>query len=107
MDLKHARDLYQADAVSGFFAVRYDPGHGGPGELWSLRVWGRAARSWDITTALGKTKTYVTLDAVAKDVERISYRVMSVQFEQECGGRCAPGAGDASASPEPGAQRPA
>ena len=107
MDLKHARDLYEADGVSGFSAVRHEDGPFDTRDSWLLRVCGRGLRSWDITTALGHTKTYITLDAVAKDVERISHRVTSLRFEEQGGGRCVTGAGDASASPEPGAQRPA
>lgn len=66
MELKIAKLYYIDQVLIGFHAVR-DPENQG----WLLCIEGTNDKSWTLQTALGKPKTYSTVESLLADVDRI------------------------------------
>lgn len=71
MNIKQAKDYYELGVLTAFHAVR-DPIK--PGN-WLLVVVGKEERSWTLETALGKPKSYASLDTLAGEIEEICGRL--------------------------------
>ena len=73
MKLKAAKDYYEMGVLTGFDAVR-DPMVPG---AWLLAISGKEGHSWTLRTALGKDKSFSSLDTLIGQVEEITGRVSS------------------------------
>lgn len=73
MNIKKAKDYYELGVLTAFYAVR-DPLK--PGN-WLLAIEGKEGRSWTLQTALGKDKSFASLDTLAGEIEEICGRVSS------------------------------
>lgn len=76
MQIQQAKEYFELGVVTGFCAVR-DPLVSGN---WMLVVAGKEGNSWTLQTALGKVKSFASLDTLVKQVEGISGRVTSLDI---------------------------
>jgi hypothetical protein len=73
MKIKQAKDYYELGVLTGFHAVKdLEPGR------WLLCVEGKEGRSWTLETALGKPKSFASLDSLVTEVANITGRVSSL-----------------------------
>jgi hypothetical protein len=75
MNIKQAIEYYELGIITSIHFVR-DPMTTG----WLLVAEGKDDRSWTLQTALGKTKSYSTLDSAVIEAERIVKRVSSMSL---------------------------
>lgn len=73
MKIKQAKEYYELGVLTGFSAVRdIEPGH------WLLCIKGKEGRSWTLKTALGKPKSFSSLDTLAGEIESIGGAISSL-----------------------------
>lgn len=76
MKLKQAKEYFELGVITSVHAVRdIEPGR------WLLCIEGKEGRSWTLETALGKPKSYASLDTLMGEVEEIAGRVSSLNIK--------------------------
>ena len=77
MNIKQAKEYYHLGVVSKIYAVvdALDS------SAWCLVVEGTGGQSWDLKTALGKTKSYKSLDTLIEEIRSITGRVSSLVIQ--------------------------
>lgn len=69
MNIKKAKEYYELGVVTSMHAVRdIEPGR------WLLVIEGKEGRSWTLETALGKPKSFASLDTLVGEIEGIAGR---------------------------------
>ena len=75
MKIKQAKEYYELGVLTGFHAVKdTEPGR------WLLCIEGKEGRSWTLETALGKSKSFASVDTLVDEVAGIAGRVSSLKI---------------------------
>jgi hypothetical protein len=66
MKIKQLKEYYELGILTGFSIIK-DPVQPG----WLMVIEGREGRSWTLETALGKPKSFASLDTLAGELEGV------------------------------------
>lgn len=74
MDIKTAKEYYHLGVIAKIYAVvdALNP------YAWCVVIEGTGGQSWDLKTALGKTKSYKSLDTLVEEIRSITGRISSI-----------------------------
>lgn len=76
MKVKQAKEYFDLGVITALHVVRdMEPGR------WLLCIEGKEGRSWTLETALGKPKSFASLDTLAGEVEEITGRVSGLTIK--------------------------
>lgn len=67
MEQKTAKDYFNLGVITGFSPLRAPMS-----QSWYLVINGKEGKTWNLETARGDLKTFVTFDSVLCEVERIT-----------------------------------
>ena len=79
MKIKQAKEYFDDGMITGFSVIR-DPLSDGE-RSWLLVIEGEKDRFWTFQTSLGKSRSFATLDAVARQVEAIAGRFSTLRID--------------------------
>ena len=75
MKIKQAKEYYKLGVLTGFRAMR-DINNG----CWLLCITGKEDRGWTLETALGKPKSFASLDTLIGEVADITGHVSGLEI---------------------------
>lgn len=76
MNIKQAKEYYHLGVVSKIYAVK----DALRANAWCIVIEGTSGQSWDLKTALKKTKSYKSLDSVLEEIRCITGNVSYINF---------------------------
>ena len=79
MQFKQTKDYYQHGIITGFVAIKDGSRPGN----WLLSMTGKDDQSWTLKTTREKQKSFVSLDSLIKEVERITGDIESLTINPQ------------------------